>query len=144
MKLHPVTDGPNKNRYCGPSALSAITGLLTDDTARHLRRVTGKRAIRGTHNWAMLRVLRQLGYRACLVCAPTRDERPTLTSWLRESKGMRTGGRVFLVVAGHHYQVISGRRFVDSKTRQIVGIKHEKVKRRARVARVWEISEGSV
>lgn len=140
MTLHPVTDGPRKNRFCGPAALSAITGQTTDETAAMLRRVTGKRSIMGTWASDLLRALQCFGFTAAVVIDFTEEPmRPTLARWLKDTTADRTTGRVFLISAGHHWQVVSGRRFVDSKTRSIVSIRDPKVHRRARVRKVWEV-----
>lgn len=66
---------------------------------------------------------------------------PTLAAWLKFSKHERTAGRVYLVCAGLHWQVISGRRYVCGITGDIVSIKDKKVRRRARVTGVWELTK---
>jgi hypothetical protein len=132
----------DRNRYCGPSAISAITGMNTGEAARLLRHVSGKTSIKGCYTHHML-----LGLRMCGVSTKYRTvkNRPTLAAWLRDSKDMRTSGRVFLVVAGNHFQIISGRRYVCGITEEIVSIKDPKVKRRARVTEVIELfAEGRI
>jgi hypothetical protein len=140
MKLHPVLHGPKRNRFCGPSALSAITGLPTDDTARMLRELSGRRSITGTSDAEMFRVLQHLGFNAVRV--PARDpDRPkvtqTLASWLKLTP--RPEGVVYLVSAGNHWQVISGRRYVCGVVKEIVSVRDKRVKRRARVRGAWKI-----
>lgn len=144
MLLHPVKHGPKGNRFCGPSALSAITGKLTDDTAALLRRQTGRRQITGTHPDQIVRALRTYGYEAKQVFGYTYNQmskpdwKPlTLAGWLKATP--RPEGKVFLVDAGNHWQVISGRRYVCGQTKEIVSIRDKRVKRRARVKAAWEI-----
>ncbi len=58
---------------------------------------------------------------------------------------MRTSGRVFLIVAGNHFQLVEGRRYVCGRTRDIVSVRSKLVKRRCRVETVHElISEGRI
>jgi len=133
--LHPKGD---RNQYCGPSAISALTGMGTGEAARLLRAVSRKASIKGTSNIYMLRALQRCGIRSTDLWSPLKDERPTLAQWLRASAGRR-GGKVLLVIAGNHYQVISGNRFVCGLTGDIVGFDHPKVKRRARVEYVFTL-----
>lgn len=146
MKIHPPTHGPRKNRWCGPSALSIITGKLTDHTADTIRRVSGRRNITGCHHWEVLAALREYGYRhqQVYLCDIGLDvahgaPRPTLSAILKALP--RQEGRVYLIVAGHHYQVVSGRRYACGRIGDVVSVRDPRVKRRARVARIWEISK---
>lgn len=130
------------NKYCGPSAISAITGIGTAEAATVIRSITGQRAVKGTRHSAMEIALYKLGYRTKLVkSSPDGKTKPTLAQWLKASKEMRTAGRIFLVCAGHHYQVISGRRYVCGIVGEVVSVRHEGVKRRARVTKVWEVEK---
>lgn len=137
IKIKPVHHKRgDSNRYCGPSAISAITGMNTGEAARLLRYVSGKASIKGCYTRHVLSALDMCGI---TYGRQSVTNKPTLAAWLRESKAQRTSGRVFLVVAGHHFQIISGRRYVCGLTGDIVSIKHDKVKRRARVAEVIEL-----
>jgi hypothetical protein len=60
------------------------------------------------------------------------------------SKEDRTPGRVFLIAAGWHWQIVSGRRYTCGRIREIVSIKDKRVKRRARVAEVYELTSDNV
>lgn len=143
MKIKPVTHiSTDRNRYCGPAVISAVTGMNSGEAARLIRSVSGQRAVRGTHTTHVRRAMKLCGiqsiYRRC-------TPKITLAAWLRESKGSRTTGRVFLVVAGHHFQLIEGRRYVCGRTRDIVSIKDKQVKRRARVEEVYElVTDGKI
>ena len=143
MKIKPVTHiSTDRNRYCGPAVISAVTSMNSGEAARLIRSVSGQRAVRGTHTTHVRRAMKLCGiqsiYRRC-------TPKITLAAWLRESKSSRTTGRVFLVVAGHHFQLIEGRRYVCGRTRDIVSIKDKQVKRRARVEEVYElVADGKI
>ena len=143
MKIKPVTHiSTDRNRYCGPAVISAVTGMNSGEAARLIRSVSGQRAVRGAHTTHVRRAMKLCGiqsiYRSC-------TPKITLAAWLRESKDMRTTGRVFLVVAGLHFQLIEGRRYVCGRTPDIVSIKDKQVKRRARVEEVYElVADGKI
>jgi len=133
-----------KNRYCGPAAISIISGISTGEAAKLLRVITGARAIRGVWTLDLEMSLEDLGYELLPYYSPRHDsvprkDRPTLARWLKQTKDNRTSGRVFLIVAGHHFQVVSGRRYCCGRTNKIVSIRDELVKRRARVAEAYEV-----
>ncbi len=137
MKIKPVTNiSTDRNLYCGPAVISAVTGMNTGEAARLIRSVSGQKAVRGAFTTHVLRAITLCGiqsiYRRC-------TPKITLAAWLKESKSIRTTGRVFLVVAGHHFQLVEGRRYVCGRTRNIVSIKDKQVKRRARVEVVYEL-----
>lgn len=127
------------NRYCGPSAISAITKLDTDQAAALIRQAYGRRTIKGSSVSEVWAVLRLCGYRVGNVTGQTLKTKPTLARWLAANKAHRTPGRVFLLVAGNHFQLIEGRRYVCGIVGEVVSVKHEKVKRRARVTQVYEV-----
>lgn len=164
MNIHEVNHAKgDKNRYCGPSAISIVTGMSTGEAARLLRHVSGKQSIKGTHDSWMRRAFAECGImmRSVHVAeipdpnvryegtrrivrlrrSSERDHepRPTLAQWLKDSTKLRTAGRVFLVSAGNHWQIISGRRFVCGRTIKIISITDKKAHRRARVSDVYEL-----
>ena len=133
----PVNTG---NRFCGPAAISAITGIGTAEAATVIRSITGQKAVKGTSNWGCCRALGKLGYDTKQIQAKHPNGKTlTLAGWLKTYKHLRTEGRVFLIAAGHHWQVISGRRYVCGIVKEVVSVRHEKVKRRAHVANVFEV-----
>jgi hypothetical protein len=158
MKIYDVRhgNGADKNGFCGPSAVSALTGMSSGEAARLLRHVTGKRSIKGTSTGAVRRALNMCGIQ--LVMRKTRlkffinkkGERvaqgeDSVAAWLKRTVADRTPGRVFLLVAGNHWQVISGRRYVCGISGEVVSITDKKVKRRAKVTEVWEcLAPGSI
>jgi hypothetical protein len=139
LKLRDVSNPKgDANRYCGPAAISVLTGMGTGEAARLLRSVSGRAAIKGTSNTALWSALRRCGIDIEERWTPPAGTSPTLAAWLRSTSGER-GGKVFLIVAGNHYQLVSGNRFVCGKTREVVGLDHPKVSRRARVEIVWTV-----
>jgi len=142
LKLKAITDGKDKNRYCGPSVISALTDLTTGEAARLIRKQSGRKTIKGTY----IREVRE-ALRACNIVSfgvKVEHPKPTLARWLKLSKADRTPGRVFLIAAGHHWQLVSGRRYTCGRIRDIVSIRDKRVKRRARVSNVWELTSDNV
>lgn len=138
--MHPVTHGKTKNRFCGPAAISIITGIDTGTAAALMRLKTGRRQITGASHWELEKVLQSLGFFTTSVFdCPLVKKRPTLASWLKTSVADRTAGKMFLVSAGHHWQVVSGRRYCCGITGEIVSVRSDRVKRRARVRAVYEV-----
>ena len=148
LKLKAITDGKDKNRYCGPSVISALTDLTTGEAARLVRKQSGRSKITGTSTSQVLDGLRACNIKAYRWQKPgvrlNRSTGPTLAGWLKMSKEDRTTGRVFLIVAGWHWQLVSGRRYTCGRIREIVSIKDKRVKRRARVAEVYELTSDNV
>lgn len=138
MILKPVRkDG---NRYCGPAVISAIAGIPTSEAARMIREARNKRMVKGTHIGDLIPVFNKLGFIVTRLDVPTKPY-ITMARWFRLNKTIRTAGRVFLISAGHHWQLTSGRKFVCGQTMEIVSVRDKRVHRRARVKSVWEISK---
>ena len=143
MKIHSVNRVKGGNRWCGPAVISAVTRCTTDDAAKAIRYHSGQRAVMGCYTEDLKRALRShWGVDSKKVCGyrfTPPSQRPTLAKWLRDSKDIRTSGRVFLVIAGHHFQLVSGRRYVCSQTTDVVSVRAAP-HRRARVEEVWELT----
>jgi hypothetical protein len=144
MELKPLKHGKRGNRFCGPAVISFITGLATEESAALIRQQTGRRMVTGTHDGEVLRALRACGYTLRLLGMPRDAEgnrlvKPTLAAWLKAMKAERVPGKVFLVSAGHHWQLITGRRYACGRIGEIVSVRDERVKRRARVREVYEV-----
>tara|TARA_R110000737_G_scaffold325625_2_gene339061 strand:+ start:1307 stop:2053 length:747 start_codon:yes stop_codon:yes gene_type:complete len=148
IKLKAITDGKDKNLYCGPSVISAVTNLTTGEAARLIRKQNGRSSIRGSYTHEVLDALRSCNIKAThwrkTGVRLNRKTGPTLAGWLKMSKEDRTPGRVFLIVAGWHWQLVSGRRYTCGRIREIVSIKDTRVKRRGRVAEVYELTSDNV
>mgnify|MGYP003635946389 FL=1 len=143
LKIKPVTTlVTDQNRYCGPAVISCVTGMNTGEAARLIRSVSGQKAVRGSFTTHVRKAFELCGIESF---RKTNSRNCTLAAWLRESKDIRTTGRVFFVVAGHHFQLIEGRRYVCGRTMDIVSIKDKSVKRRCRVEEVYELkAEGKI
>jgi hypothetical protein len=146
MKIKNVNNSTSDvNRYCGPAVISAVTGMTTGEAARLIRHVSGQRKVKGSHTFHVLRALSLCNIHNRKMTVRTAFSAPTLNQWLKGSKDMRTSGRVFLIVAGNHFQLVEGRRYVCGRTRDIVSVRNKLVKRRCRVETVHElISEGRI
>ena len=141
MRLYPINRGPRDNRYCGPAVVSFITGMNTSDVATRMREHNGAYAIRGTWTSDVRCVLNERGF--SLVRRPIETKNCTLARWLKDTKDQRTAGRVFLIVAGNHWQLVSGRKYACGRIGDIVSIRDSRVKRRARVTEVYEVMKST-
>ena len=142
LKINPVNNtSSDRNRYCGPAIISSLTGMTTGEAARLIRSVTGERKVTGVHTHHIIRALDLCGisYFPGSRLSFNLQNKPTLAKWLKDAKESRSTGRVFLVVAGHHFQLVEGRRYVCGRTKDIVSIKDKSVKRRCRVEEVYEL-----
>lgn len=138
LKLHPVNRLKKGNRWCGTAVISALTTCTTDDASYHIRKATGKTSVKGTNIYEIRKVLQSAGI-TCLneYTSSGLYKDQTLTQWLKSKK--RVAGKVYLLAAGNHWQLISGNRYVCGVTTDIVGLKHPKIMRRARVTEVYEV-----
>ena len=146
LKIKPINHGVTKadrNRYCGPSVISAITGMTTGEAARLIRHVGGRKSVKGSSTWEVKRSLDLCGIeskRTTFGLTLGRSKGVTLAGWLKGTVKERTADRVFLIVAGWHWQLVQGRRYVCGIVGDVVSIKDKKIKRRARVAEVYELT----
>ena len=146
LKIKPVNHGTvkaDRNRYCGPSVISAVTGMTTGETARLVRSLSGVKSVKGTSTRQVRNALRDCNIdmqRYSFGMALSRSTGPTLAGWLKQTVKERTADRVFLIVAGWHWQLVQGRRYVCGIVGDVVSIKDKKIKRRARVAEVYELT----
>jgi hypothetical protein len=133
MRIHDVKRG--KNRFCGPAALSSITGRPVDEIVATFHACYPGKKVMGTHAWELHKVLEQY---ALYMVGTTVGAKWTLARWLREMKKHRTPGKVFLIIAGRHWMVVSGRRIVCGKVKTVMSVR-EYPHRRARVTGAWMI-----
>ena len=129
-KLKPVKGG---NRFCGPAAISTITGISTDDASRIIRHITGRRQVTWTSTHEVHQAMQWRGYR--IVEKRMDGDNPTLARWLRERQNRRA---TYLINVTNHWVVVRGNKFVDSKHRDPVNTRQAKG-RRARVKRVYTV-----
>ena len=134
----------DSNRYCGPSAISAVTPLTTGEAARLIRANRRRPTpVTGTTAYEVGQALQQIGIKMIQHgdLGIGTQVQPTLAKWLELSRGIRTTGRVFLLCAGSHWQIVSGNRFVCGIAGAVVDFKHKAVKRRSWVTMVFELKQ---
>lgn len=133
LKLHSVRHDNKSKQWCGPSAISAVTGRSTSDIHQCIRAVTNKKCVMGLYVWDMKKALTALGvsFRHQYHSVPAGQTRDTFAKWLREHKSLYAHNPVILVVS-NHYVTVMGNRFVDSFEPKPVSLKNAPW-RRARV-----------
>lgn len=137
MKIHNIH---GKQLWCGPSAISAITGYSSDDAARVIRHHSGKRFVKGAAQRHVVAALRDFGVQCELLYDAPKGKGQTFAQWRKNSVADRKNGVVFLLVSGWHYQVVCGRKATCGRLRDIVSIRDKSLKQRSRVAQVWRLS----
>ena len=149
LNIHSVNHGTrkaDKNRFCGPAVISALTGLTTMDGSRLIRAFSQREAVTGTTAREVQNALGACGIRMSQLAESNVsgfERNITLARFLKASSEWRRS-RVFLIEAGNHWQLVQSRRFVCAQTEAVVGFKHPRVHRRSRVRNVWMLtaSEG--
>jgi hypothetical protein len=109
--------GPS-NTYCGPAAISAVTGCTTAEAAAVLRDITGRKAIKACWTREILTALRRLGWHATLVSHEI--ERPTIARYIREGRHEDVRAQIILMTG--HFIAVSGCWWTDNSPGR--GVKH--------------------
>ena len=151
---------PNGQSWCGPTALTVLTGkrydMVEKDLLKHANqggtmRLFGRgrgrmfrpskkiNQIKGMSNPSMRRALERYGYGM--------ESKPkmysysqTFRQWIKATHGKR-GKNWFLIVAGNHYMVVKGNRMWDTNTpAEGVSITKLPWKKRAKMESVWIVS----
>lgn len=134
--LRPV----GSSSFCGPAALSLITGRSVDDCVTVLKHIRqSARAIKGIYNTEMREALGHLGYQMHVL--PVRG-RPTLAQLLRSLRE-RGPEHIFLINTTGHYVVLRGRKIYDNKNPEGVFVRQYN-HRRARVYASWIVATDSM
>lgn len=161
-----VKRNAESNRYCGPAALSLLTGRHVDECTAQLRanraswRPGRRHAIRGCFSQEILRVLHQWGFSSqalheqsnwpkkqktvtktgafVLVKPRTRVLGPTVAGFLRLTRS-RTPEQRFFVATSTHFLVVRGRKIYDNLNPEGVFIREYR-HRRYRITGAWEIT----
>jgi hypothetical protein len=141
MKLRPIQ---GKNGFCGPAAVSAITGCRTEISADLMRQHYGRSAIKGSFANEIGHALRQLGFSLQLALEPEISVigGRTYAQWCRNTARSR-GRRTFLLAYGHHWAVVQGRRHFCSQRKQGCAQRLAPM-RRGRVTQVFEVFPTSI
>jgi hypothetical protein len=117
--------------------------MTTGEAARLIRHVGGRKSIKGSTSWEVKRSLELCGIeskRQTFGLTLDRSSGVTLAGWLKATVKERTANRVFLIVAGWHWQLVQGRRYVCGILGSPASIKDKRIKRRARVSEVYELT----
>jgi hypothetical protein len=140
VRLKPLNRPAGHNRYCGPAVISFLTGMTTNDAAAAIRQYSGQRAVRGAHTYHVRPVLHDNGIRTEPVLGLEMRGK-TLAGALRRLRSEKrlTEGRVYLIVAGNHFQLVSGRRYACGRVGEIISTADKRIKKRARVEAVYEM-----
>lgn len=137
--LKGIKNPPPRNErvtWCGPSALSIITGEDYETCRKAIAATQGNRPVMRVHNWQMIRVLHEWGFNT--VSINYFGNEPTLAAWMREREPAEINA-LFLVQITGHYVVVQGRKACDSKTKEPVFLS-KMPGRRARVEKVWKVA----
>lgn len=122
--IYPVTHdaelirGQALQQWCGPAAVSALTGRSAECAAAWINHDRGKpihHKVRGTYDFEVIFALRALGYDTAAVNIALdfsrNDPRPTFAEWLLTA----SEDAVYLVDAGKHWMVVHAGEVVCSK-----------------------------
>jgi hypothetical protein len=126
------------NNYCGPAALSIITGMDTASAAERLRAITGRHAIRGIYTHELVSALDKEGYRVLRYRVQPEGVH-TLARWLRLSRWRRRPDVYYLLVVARHFIVLKGRKLADNHNPTGVFLRQYR-HRRVRVRGAWVVS----
>lgn len=127
-RLHAVTHRKDlgHNRYCGPAAVSIITGRTAECAVRWMLVARGYEpgerngGIKGSWASEVSRALHALGY--TLGMGRCVEGRPTLARWLRERTPAQRA-RTYLVSAGQHFLVVRGNKIACGLTGSPVNLR---------------------
>lgn len=139
LNLYPVNHGKSKNTWCGPSAISILTGAPTGEIAKVMRLLTGRRKIQGTFTEDMQKTLGAYGismteegfYRS-------RKGRPTINQWWNQVG--KNSSNTYLVSAGWHWQIVKGDVYACGQTASPVHFSDKIVPKRSRVEGWWVLN----
>ena len=88
------------NRWCGPTAMSAVTGRTSDECAEVIQAGRGnKRPVKGVYSYDVIDGFRALGYKAVDLVLFRRN-RPTFAEWIKNNAPGE--GVTALVSVGYH------------------------------------------
>lgn len=122
---------PGQNRYCGPAAISIISGIDTTRAAKLIRQVSGKVMVCGVAVCHMRSALFKLGYEIRSV----KYVGKTLAQWLSSDRSLTA---MYLVESGLHYSIVQGDQYCCGQTKKVVHIS-KAAHRRSHMENVWEV-----
>jgi hypothetical protein len=142
IQLRPVNKPKGENRFCGPAAISCVTGLTTGNIAEVLRNVFRRRMITGLAQDHLRWFLGRCGIKTERIASykcHSNSERPSLAKWLATSVDIKPS-KVYIVVAGNHYSVIQGDQYCCGLVGDIINVTDKRARRRAKVLEAFELS----
>ena len=112
--------GEARPAYCGPYAISAITGKTIDAVEDALNKRRGHppgTRVKTTWSQENKYIVRNLGFNATTVFKNRGPNRcgPTFATWLRERKGPDMQ-HSYLVLVTKHWVAVKGRKMIDTFT----------------------------
>jgi hypothetical protein len=126
-----------RNQWCGPAAVSAVTGCSSDLAALLVAQdrygvdcVRRLRGVRGTYTREVCKVLRVLGWRSVVSWFRSED-RETFAAWTYR---MRADRRAWIVSTSEHWLAFQGDRVADNRAGLVRA--EESALRRGRVVEV--------
>lgn len=131
----PLVKGGRRQRYCGPAAISALTGRTAECGAAWINHLRGKpvhHVVGYSYTTEVKDVLGRLGYHA-----EREGGAATLGRWLDE-RGDKSAP--YLVVFTNHFVTVKGNRLYDSHHRDGVHVEKSGFMRR-KVVGAYRISE---
>lgn len=142
-----VKRGERSNSFCGPAALSLITGKHVDECVKHVHDYRNsvecrRRNVRGMSNWEMTWTLRRMGFEQSKLMLPKQN--PTLVAFMRWLKRQNhwDAKATYLIHVTGHYVVMKGIKLFDNHHPE--GIFFGKYDhRRWRVKHAWAIRQQS-
>lgn len=132
------------NGFCGPTAISALTGLDTDAVVALLLELRPflRKNVGGMDACSMGAVLRHLGYR-CTEPTSRSYKKPTLNQWIKDHEySLTQTDTVYLIGTSDHWVVIQGQQYVCPFTKgKRVGLDDPRIQKRAKVAFAFVITK---
>ena len=149
--LHPVNSPKGRVKWCGPTALAALTGLSYEEAIDLLKAVrvrAGRRnpTVKGVQNGDMFLALLRMGYEAERIKVQTvgltkkgEPQTETFAAFLSRRSGHLRDAPI-LVNVTRHYLAVKGAWGIESRTEGNAPISvMELGSRRARMEHAWEI-----
>jgi len=101
-----------RNNYCGPCALAYVLGSDPDSAAALLRKMSGKRSIRGVSNSLLIEAIWGAGVKPRLAFPIGNVPRPQLRSWLATRENP---AGLYIVNITRHYIVVNRDQMFDNR-----------------------------
>jgi hypothetical protein len=121
----------NGSKFCGPTSLSALTGIGTKEICRAIRKMAGLSCVKGLKVGTAVNFLRRFGM--SVKPAPAGG---SLAAWCSE---WACSAAVHLVMPGHHYVVINGKQIICTQFQGQIADLAQSQYLRCRVKLAWEV-----